>query len=213
MRKNSLLLVLLLGMVSAVAKADTFNLVTAGTLPGGTVYGTVTLTQNGSNVDVKLQLASGDLLISTGAGGGNTVLFDVNLSPITVTGITSGYTLDSTTSANNTIHADGSGNWDYGITCGGCGPGGSSPLGSTLNFTVDNVLISNFVTNPSGFLFAADVCVTQNQMGCPGGTGVVVNSVPTTPTPEPSSLALLGTPALSFGFMQIRRKLLPLWKR
>jgi hypothetical protein len=211
MRKNSLLLVLLLGMVSAVAKADTFNLVTAGTLPAGPIYGTVTLTQNGSNVNFTVSLASGDTFISTGAGGGNSFLFDINMSPITVTGITSGYTLSSNTSANNTIMADGSGSWDYGITCSGCGSGGSSPVGGTLSFTVDNVSISSFIANPNGHLFAADICV--GTPGCSGGTGVVLNSVPTNPVPEPSSLALLGTPALSFGFMQIRRKLLPLWKR
>ena len=80
MRKNAVLLVLLLGMVATVAKADTFNLVTAGTLPGGTSYGTVTLTQNGLNVDVKVALATGDLLISTGAGGGNSVFWEMNVT-------------------------------------------------------------------------------------------------------------------------------------
>src|SRR5262245_66632106 len=65
--------------MTSISYADTFNL-TSCHVTGGcgtqTVFGTVTLTQNGSNVDFVVTLLGGNRFVTTGAGADQLFLFN-----------------------------------------------------------------------------------------------------------------------------------------
>lgn len=160
--------------------------------PAAGPYGTVTLDQLGGNVQVTVSLQSPGMgFVDTGAG--QALLFDLSAPSISSSGLTSGYSFDSMASGN--IHADGSGYWDYGISCAGvggaCGSGGSSPTAGPLSFTLDNVTIGDFVPNGSHSYFASDLCIGVSISGGCGVTGDVVANT-AVHVPEPPGLALFG---------------------
>ncbi len=108
-------------------------------------------------------------MYSTGAG--ETLLFDLSglTGDLTITGLTTGFTLlNSTGNCNNatgcsaasgSIHADGTGSWDFGIDCSSaCGTGGNMPYTAHVKFTIDGITLSQFVTNGNGFSFGSDIC-------------------------------------------------------
>jgi hypothetical protein len=143
--------------------------------------GTVTLTQVGpvanGEVEVKVTLASGIVFASTGAGGNQALLFDIAGGP-TITDFTqlSGaptVTLASTTPG--TIHADGSGDWQYGVGCASCN--GTSPptVANPLDFDISTAGLTpaSFVTNGSN-LFAVDIGIPNGSGGFNTGVGTVV---------------------------------------
>jgi hypothetical protein len=179
--------------------------------PASGPYGTVTLDQIGSNVMVTVALDSPPSAGFVDTGAGSALLFNLmNVPTITITGLTAGYTLVSTT--NGDIHADGSGDWDFAITCAAgtspaCGTGGSNPAPGPFSFTVDNVLLSQFIPNDSNYYFASDLCIgtVSNTGGCIGATGDVVATAGTvTQVPEPSTLALFGAGLMAFWALRRR---------
>ena len=152
-----------------------------GTAP----FGNVTLTQNGSSVDILAHLNSPNAWIKTGAGAFQAFLFNGN--DITLADITIDAHTPDLSAASGPLHADGSGFWDFGINCPTCDNGGSGQFTGDIVFHVANALVSDLIiANASGNIFAADI------MGGNLNTGVV--SVPyttgTTGTsiPEPSSI-------------------------
>jgi hypothetical protein len=178
---------------------------TCGTAP----FGTVEATDIGpGEVQVTVTLKAGEDFAKTGAGGMQTLLWNLAGTP-TLTDFTSAATnnqpvvLASTTAGS--IMADGSGTWQYAINCPTCGGGESAPtLLSPITFDISATGLStaNFVqTGASNDLFfAADISGTN------GNTGVVgaPTAVPVPAVPEPSSLAILG--AALIGFRLARRK-------
>src|SRR5262249_39372652 len=131
--------------------------------------GTVTATDIAAGeVQVTVTLNGGAAFAKTGAGGNQTLLFDLAGTP-TLTDFTSAATnnqplaLFSTTAGS--IGADGSGTWQYAVNCPTCGNGTSAPqLLSPITFDISATGLStaSFVQNPpsnghAGLFFAADV--------------------------------------------------------
>jgi len=164
----------------------------AGTPP----FGTVTLLQNGSTVDVTVDLADGYSFVKTGSVDFQAFKFNatgVSLADITIDAHTP--TLVASTGAFN---GNGTGEFAFGINAPSQGDGGSDPFTDNIVFHVADATIADLTApNALGNLFVADVLAPN------GNTGPVDVS---TPVPDAgSTLALLGLAIGSFGFL--RRKL------
>jgi hypothetical protein len=196
-------LLLLLTFGAPQASADTFNFTSCHLSTGcgtATNFGTVTLTQSGTSVNIDVVLTSGNRFVETGAGGDSLFVFNDTLAGSTITNISA--TLDgavvtifgglSGLTNQSPIQADGTGTFTAQIFCttaSSCN-GGSTPNINDLHFTVTNATVAGLETaNANGNLFVADILCGQT--GCTGLTGPVDVSTP--PVPEPSSLLLLGT--------------------
>lgn len=194
-------------LYASPASADLVFSLDTGTSLGAGSYGTVTLSQEAAGVvEVKVNLSSGVGFVDTGAGGKNILLFDITGNP-TITETDFNNTTDfaaGTTSSGQSIHADGSGNWQYSAACtaAGCSNGGSNPNPGPLSFdvTATGLTPNSFASNGTGF-FAADICTAINTTtgGCSGKTGVVFAPGSGVPVPEPTTLALFGAGLMGLG--------------
>ena len=156
--------------VSTPASAITFDFTSdhcsggCGTPP----FGSVTLTQNGANVSVDVDLFGTNAFAKTGAADMQAFKFNatgVVLTDITVTQNASGQTLAAQTGAFN---GDGTGNFSFGIACTTCGGGSSSAFSTDIIFTVANATIADLTApNNLGIVFVADI------IGSTGNTGPV----------------------------------------
>src|SRR5262249_12035019 len=158
----------------------TFQL-TSCHLSGGcgtaTQFGTVTLTQSGSNVLFDVVLNAGNRFVETGAGGGSLFVFNDSISGSTVTSITA--TLNGATipitggltrlTNQSPIMADGTGTFTAQVFCtiSSMCNGGSTPNINDLHFTVTGATLAQLETaNANGNIFVADILCGQT--GCTG---------------------------------------------
>lgn len=188
-----------------VGHAVTFSLTSdhctggCGTPP----FGTVTLTQNGANVDITVALASGINWAKTGSADFQE--FKFNDSAITVGSITVDQTFAGQTLAaqTGTFNGDGTGNFTFGIACTTCG-NGNLGITSNITFHVANTTIAALtVPSDAGNIFVADIFSSST-----GNTGPVDV---TAPVPLPPAALLFGTALVGLGLLGRRRqKLLPL---
>lgn len=208
-----MLIAFTVGALSARADQISFSLNYSGCTGGCSVpAGTVTLTQDGSSVDLQVTLNNAGF-IDTGSGH-TSFVFDINGAPqINITGLSSGFIWPADSTVDSPF-----GTFDYGIDCIAagttglpagtptCGPGASNVVPPPLDFTVSlasgkALSIYDFGGHsftPDGpdakVFFAADIYDRTT-----GNTGVVGA------VPEPSSLALLGSGFA--GIVALRRRL------
>jgi hypothetical protein len=207
------------GALSALpAQADVFNLTSCHLSDGcgtATQFGTVTLTQSGSNVNFDVVLNSGDFFVETGAGADQLFAFNDTISNSQITGAfgtingVQNTSLSITGFTNQTpFHADGTGDFTAGVHCttfSDCNGGSPMPGGNVndLHFTVTNATLAALETkNANGNFFIADILCGQT--GCTGLTGPVDVSTPAVPEPSTWSMMILGF--LGVGFMAYRRR-------
>jgi hypothetical protein len=194
------------------AQADVFNLTSChitGGCPAGP-FGTVTLTQQGSDVKFDVVLDDGNLFVETGAGAGALFLFNDTNTLHTVTNITATLNgVDVTASVtgglsgsinNPSFMADGTGFFTAKVECTNSSTcnGAAGPDFNDLHFTVTNATIAQLTTaNAAGNIFVADILCGAAETGCAGLTGPV--DVNTPAIPEPTTLLLVGTALAGLG--------------
>jgi hypothetical protein len=164
---------------TAVTFDQTFNLTSnhcsdqAGCGAPGTVFGVVGLTQNGTTVDITVDLNDPYRWAKTGSADFMAFKFnatDVVAGDITVNQTFAGQTLAP---ATGTLNGDGTGNFAFGIECITCG-NGISTISSNLVFHVANAVIADLTApNNLGNIFVADLGNSTN-----GATGPIDASVP-----------------------------------
>lgn len=193
------------------ARASIVYTITAdgcGACPPGP-YGTITLTQTGTNTVSVVESLSPNVFANTGAGA------------------SLGYNLDTTATVSNLlpagVFATGSGEtlstfgvFTSTIICTGCGSGSSPPQYSTLSFTLTGtgstlLTTSDFVANLAGYFFVSDIGVKDlsgnviwtgnlGSKGPGGGGGGGGGAIP-----EPTTLLLMGGGLV--GISLLKRKL------
>jgi hypothetical protein len=141
----------------------------------------------------------------TGAGGGQSLLFNLSGTPTLTdyTDVSSNQPIVLASVSAGSIMADGTGTWQYAVNCPSCGNGTSSPqLLSPITFDISATGLStaSFVstTNSNGLFFAADV------FGTNGNTGDV-GAGPAGQVPLPGAALMFG-PVLGLGYLGVRRR-------
>lgn len=164
-------------------------------------FGTVDVTQVGTDVHFIVDLADGINWAQTGAV--DFQLFKFNGTGITVGDITVVQTFTGETLLANTgvFNGDGTGPFSFGISCSTCG-NGNLGIAFDLDFTVANATIAELTAaNALGNIFVADIFSSET-----GNTGPVdvTSTVPS--VPEPSALALLGLGLVAVATVRRRKQ-------
>ena len=169
-------------------------------------YGTITLTQDGSNVDFSVALASGFEFVTTGNDNSH-VLFGFNASGVSTGDISNivaagGGTFTAAAGATGSPFGD----FSFGIYCTSCANGAPGQQTPPLTFTVASAALAdfNFLStsgSPDAF-FTADIIRVDG--GATGQVGATDAPVPGVPEPESYALMLGGLGVV--GFIARRRK-------
>ena len=165
-------------------------------------FGTVTLTQVDSNtVGVNLDLFNGNLFIST--GNHDALTFNITGGTATLSGFSSDFSQDLPPVANNSPF----GPFSYGVSCTGCGSGGSGPVPPPLEFVASRasgLSVTDFVANSNQIFFASDIL--SGTTGNTGAVGALDGGDPKTITPEPASFGFVGLVLVAAGVVRRRNR-------
>jgi len=176
---------------------------------GSTPFGTISLTQDGANVDFSVELTTGYEFVMTGIRKSHS-LFAFNGSGVSlsdIVGITGGTA--ATYAAYTSATAQPFGKFGFGIECSNCSKGAPGATPSPLRFTVDNALVSDFASlstsgSPDAFFSADVIRLAGGYTGQVGATGEGVTPLTSVPEPAGTSLMLAGLAAV--GFLARRRR-------
>ena len=201
-RLSAFAAVLAIGLLLAASSAQAISFdFTSDHCTGGCgtpPFGTVTLTQNGANVDFTVSIAP-NFWAKTGSVDFLMFKFNDTADGITAANITN-VSFDSETAVgvSGDFHGDGTGAFAFGISCTSC-KNGNSGLSDDLTFTVTSATLAGLeAANANGNIFVADIFSAQT-----GNTGPVdVNNGH--PTPDSGSAALLlGLSLFGLGFVRM----------
>src|SRR4051812_25567387 len=122
----------------------------------GTVFGTVTLSQNGTTVDLGVHVNSPYAFVTTGSVDFQNFIFNgvgVALGDITVDAH-----IPALAASTGVYGNGGVGSFQFGIFCGSCGNGFSGDFNNDIVFHVANATIADLtVPNLAGNVFVADI--------------------------------------------------------
>jgi hypothetical protein len=182
-------------LASTVSFPLTMCDISGGCTPGS--YGTVTVTSigtQGDEVSVTLSLNNSSDVFAFG-GSGQPLMFELSTpGAFSVSGVSDPRAPSDTfvfNSSTTGMHDDGTGTWNYWISCtSGCGSGTSSAVPAALTFDVTGTLTNpitpqSFIRNGNSLYFGTDI-------GAPNGTGYNTGDVGApSAVPLPPSLPLL----------------------
>jgi len=166
----------------------------------GTIFGNVSLDQNGTTVDFTVHLNNPPYVYAQ-TGSVDFMLFKFNATGVVLGDITVNQTVAGQTLAGavGTFNGDGTGTFGFAIQCTTCG-NGIQTFSNNLVFHVTNATIAELtVPNALGNVFVADIGNSLN-----GATGPIDASTPHTPVPEPITSGLVGTGLLALAFLRRR---------
>lgn len=197
-----------LGSTPAIAGTITYTLDATEAALGAGPYGTVTLTQNGSNVDFVVDLAAGLKFVTTGNAGSHAFFAFNAPSGVDVTDVTSiaSGSPGASFGAYAPAVAQPFGGFGFGIECTSCGNGNVASVFGPLTFTVLNSAVADFdyksdKKNDPAY-FSADVVNLGGKTGQVGATGP---GVPGVSVPDGgATLMLLGGGLTLVGLLRRR---------
>jgi hypothetical protein len=168
--------------------------------PAGTVFGTVSLVENGTGVDVTVHLNSGFAYAKTGAV--DMQAFKFNGTGIVLGDITIDAHSPALTKNTGSFNGNGTGAFAFGISCSSCGGGMSDAFTNDIVFHVANAEISDLTgANANGFVFAADVGDIASGKAGPIGTQTPETTITVVSASEPASIIMLGLGILGVGLV------------
>src|SRR5262245_28379667 len=145
-------------------------------------FGSVTLTQNGTSVDVTVALALGNSFVQTGSA--DFQAFKFNATGVALGDITVDAHTPALVAATGAFNGDGTGDFVFGINCPSCANSGAGAFTDPISFSVANATIADLTApNNLGNVFVADILSGQT-----GNTGPVDA---TSPVPEPGAAMMM----------------------